>query len=192
MPEGPEIDTDKVREQIAEEVERGGAPLRRIALTTALLAVFATLAALKAGGTINSALMLRTEGTRLQAEASDQWAFYQAKGLRAAVEDAARAAWLAAGKEPPSEYAEKREHYAAEQKEIEATAREKEKERDEKLVESDHLLHAHHGFANAVAIFQVSIALGAVAALTRSRIVWIGSLLLGVGGLVLLGVTLSL
>ena len=55
-----------------------------------------------------------------------------------------------------------------------------------------HLLHAHHGFANAVAIFQVSIALGAVAALTRSRIVWIGSLLLGVGGLVLLGVTLSL
>jgi hypothetical protein len=192
MPEGPEIDTDKVREQIAEEVERGGAPLRRIALTTALLAVFATLAALKAGGTINSALMLRTEGTRLQAEASDQWAFYQAKGLRAALEDAARAAWLAAGKEPPSEYAEKREHYAAEQKEIEARAREKEKERDEKLVESDHLLHAHHGFANAVAIFQVSIALGAVAALTRSRIVWIGSLLLGVGGLVLLGVTLSL
>ena len=192
MPEGPEIDTDKVREQIAEEVERGGAPLRRIALTTALLAVFATLAALKAGGTINSALMLRTERTRLQAEASDQWAFYQAKGLRAAVEDAARAAWLAAGKEPPSEYAEKREHYAAEQKEIEASAREKERERDEKLVESDHLLHAHHGFANAVAIFQVSIALGAVAALTRSRIVWIGSLLLGVGGLVLLGVTLSL
>ena len=192
MPEGPEIDTDKVREQIAEEVERGGAPLRRIALTTALLAVFATLAALEAGATINSALMLRTEGTRLQAEASDQWAFYQAKGLRAAVEDAARAAWLAAGKEPPSEYAEKREHYAAEQKEIEARAREKEKERDEKLVESDHLLHAHHGFANAVAIFQVSIALGAVAALTRSRIVWIGSLLLGVGGLVLFGVTLSL
>jgi hypothetical protein len=35
----------------------------------------------------------------------------------------ARAAWLAAGKEPPSEYAEKREHYVAEQKEIEAMAR---------------------------------------------------------------------
>jgi hypothetical protein len=192
MPEGPEIDTDKVREQIAEEVERGGAPLRRIALTTALLAVFATLAALKAGATINEALMLRTEGTRLQAEASDQWAFYQAKGLRAAVEEAARAAWLAAGKEPPAEYDERKERYTAEQKEIEARARAREKERDEKLVESDHLLHAHHGFANAVAIFQVAIALGAVAALTRSRGVWLGSLLLGAGGLVLLGVTLAL
>jgi Domain of unknown function (DUF4337) len=192
MPEEPEIQTDRLREQIDEEIERGGTLLRRIALTTALLAVFATIAALKAGATINEALMLRTEGTRLQAEASDQWAFYQAKGLRAAVEDAARAAWLAAGKEPPSEYAEKREHYVAEQKEIEAKAREKEQERDEKLVESDHLLHAHHGFANAVAIFQVSIALGAIAALTRSRGVWLGSLLLGAGGLVLLGVTLAL
>jgi len=192
MPEDPEIQTDRLHEQIDEEIERGGALLRRIALTTALLAVFATVAALKAGATINEALVLRTEGTRLQAEASDQWAFYQAKGLRAAVEDAARAAWLAGGKEPPSEYAEKREHYVAEQKEIEARAREKEKERDEKLVESDHLLHAHHGFANAVAIFQVSIALGAVAALTRSQGVWLGSLLLGAGGLVLLGVTLSL
>ena len=167
------------------------APLRRIALTTAACRLRHPRGA-EGRRDDQLALMLRTEGTRLQAEASDQWAFYQTKGLRAAVEDAARAAWLAAGKEPPSEYAEKREHYAAEQKEIEARAREKEKERDEKLVESDHLLHAHHGFANAVAIFQVSIALGAVAALTRSRIVWIGSLLLGVGGLVLLGVTLSL
>jgi len=191
MPEEPEIDTDKMREQIAEEADRGGTLLRRIALTTALLAVFATLAALKTGATINAALMLRTEATRLQA-ASDQWAFYQAKGLRAAVEDATRAAWLAQGKDPPSEYAEKREHHLAEQKEIEAKAREKERERDEKLVESDHLLHSHHVFANAVAIFQVSIALGAVAALTRSRAVWLGSLLLSVGGLVLLGIALSL
>ena len=190
MPEEPEIDTDKLREQIGEEVDRGGALLKRIALSTALLAVFATLPALKAGATINTALMFRTEGTRLQAEASDQWAFYQAKGLRAAIEDVARTAWLAQGKEPPSEYAEKREHYVAEQKEIEAKAREKEQERDVKLVESDHLLHAHHGFANAVAIFQVSIALGAVAALTRSRAVWLGSLLLGIGGVVLLGITL--
>jgi Domain of unknown function (DUF4337) len=192
MPEEPEIQTDRLREQIDEEIERGGALLRRIALTTALLAVFATLAALKAGATINEALMLRTEATRVQADVSDQWAFYQAKGLKAAVEEAARAAWLAAGKEPPAEYDERKERYTAEQKEIEARAREREKERDEKLVESDRLLHAHHGFANAVAIFQVSIALGAVAALTRSRVVWLGSLLLGAGGLVLLGVTLAL
>ena len=192
VPEGPEVDIDKLREQIAEEVEHGGELLKRIALTTTFLAVFATLAGLKAGGTINEALMLRTEGTRLEAAALDQWAFYQAKGVRAAVEDAARSAWLAAGKEPPSEYTEKMERQLAEQKEIEAKAREKEQERDTKLIESDHLLHAHHFYADAVAIFQVAIALGAVAALTRSRLVWLGSLVLGAGGLVLLGVTLLL
>ncbi|MGH9388545.1 MAG: DUF4337 family protein, partial [Vicinamibacteria bacterium] len=52
-------------------------------------------------------------------------------------------------------------------------------ERDEKSAEADHLLAQHYGFANAAAVFQVSIALGAVAALTRSRPVWWGSLLLG-------------
>jgi hypothetical protein len=48
------------------------------------------------------------------------------------------------------------------------------------------LLHRHHGFANAVALFQVAIALGALAALTRSRPVWFASLGLGAVGLVFL------
>jgi hypothetical protein len=49
--------------------------------------------------------------------------------------------------------------------------------------ESDHLLHTHHRFADAVALFQVSIALGAVAALTRSRPVWLASILVGLAGI---------
>ncbi|MGE5412995.1 MAG: DUF4337 family protein, partial [Syntrophomonadaceae bacterium] len=64
-----------------------------------------------------------------------------------------------------------------------------EKDRDEKIAESEHLLHTHHGFAYAVAIFQVSIALGAVAALTRSRPVWLGSLALGASAIILVAVT---
>ena len=43
-----------------------------------------------------------------------------------------------------------------------------ERERDEKSKEADQLLVRHHGFANAVALFQIAIALGAVAALTRA------------------------
>jgi hypothetical protein len=77
------------------------------------------------------------------------------------------------------------QRYVEEQKEIEAKAHEKERERDERLNESDHLLHKHHGFASAVALFQVSIALGAVAALTRFRLVWFGSLLAGGVGVLL-------
>jgi hypothetical protein len=186
MPEGPEVETEQLHETIQEELEHGGGSfLRRIALTTAILAVFAAIAALRAGATVNEALVLKTEATRLQAEASDQWAFYQAKGIKSGVQEAARTSWLAVGKEPPAEYAEKAKKYAEEQVGIQEKARELEKERDAKSAEADHLLHRHHGFASAVAVFQVAIALGAVAALTRSRPVWLGSLLLGAAGVVL-------
>jgi hypothetical protein len=192
MPEEPEIETETLTERIHEEVEHeGGSLLRRIALSTALFAALAAIAALKAGATVNEALVLKTEATRLQAEASDQWAYYQAKGIKGAVAEASRTSWLAIAKDPPPAYAEKQKRYDDEQKEIEAKAREKEKERDAKSKEADELLHHHHGFASAVALFQVAIALGAVAALTRSRPVWAASLLLGVAAAVLFFVTLA-
>jgi hypothetical protein len=184
MPEAPEVETERLHEAIHEEMEReGGSLLRTIALTTALLAALAALASLRAGATVNEALALKTEATRLQAEASDQWAYYQAKGVKGAVQDAIRASWAAAGKAPPAEAAEKAERYAEEQKEIAAKATEKERERDAREREAEHLMHEHHRHAAAVALFQVAIALGAVAALTRNRLVWIASLVVGVGGL---------
>ncbi|HEX9024573.1 MAG TPA: DUF4337 domain-containing protein [Geobacteraceae bacterium] len=185
MPEGPEVEMEKVHEAVKEELEReGGVFLRQISLTTALLAAFAAVASLQAGATVNTALALKTEATRLQAEASDQWAYYQAKGIKGALQEASSAAWLAMGKTPPPKYRENMQRYADQQKEIQEKARSKERERDEKLKESEHLLHRHHKFADAVALFQVSIALGAVAALTRARMVWYGSLVLGGAGIV--------
>jgi len=184
MPEGPEIETERLHEAIQEEMEKeGGGFLKRIALSTAILAAFAAIAALKAGATVNESLLLKTESTRLQAQASDQWAYYQAKGLKAAVQEATAASWEAAGKPVPGRLREQSKRYAEEQAEIKKAAEEKERERDEKSAEADHLLHRHHRFANAVALFQVSIALGALAALTRSRAVWWGSVLLGLSGI---------
>jgi hypothetical protein len=184
MPEAPEIETEKLHEAIHEELEKeGGTLLRRIALTTACLAALAALASLKAGGTVNEALAKKTEAARLQAEASDQWAYYQAKGVKGAVQDAIRASWAAAGKAAPADLDEKAARYAAEQKEIADKAREKEKERDAREREADALMHEHHRHAIAVALFQVAIALGAVGALTKLRLVWSGSLLVGAAGL---------
>ena len=186
MPEGPEVDADTLRESISETLEKhGGAFLKRIALTTAVLAAFAAVAALQAGATVNEALLLKTEATRAQAEASDQWAFYQAKGIKAAVQEASREAWLAANRTPPETFERTAARYAHEQEEIQQAAKNKEAERDEKSREADHLLARHHGFANSVALFQVAIALGAVAALTGARAIWWGSVLTGLGGIVL-------
>ncbi len=86
MPEEIEVDTDKLREQIDEEIEKeGGRFIRMIALTTAILAALAAIASLRAGATVNEALALKTEATQIQARASDQWAYYQAKGIKGAV-----------------------------------------------------------------------------------------------------------
>ncbi|TLY51765.1 MAG: DUF4337 domain-containing protein [Gammaproteobacteria bacterium] len=183
MPEEIEIDTDKLREAIHEEVENeGGALLRTVALTTALFAAVAAIGSLEAGGTVNEALVLKTEATRLQAEASDQWAYYQAKGIKASVAETQKAVWTALDKTPPEELAKNQARYADEQKDAKEKAQELEKKRDEKGVEADHLMHRHHFYAQAVALLQVAIALGAVAALTRKRPAWIASAVLGLAG----------
>src|SRR5579859_3934856 len=181
MPDEPEIDTDTVRESI--EKHHAGTPLiKQIALTTALLAALGAVAALKSGSSVNRALVLKTEAGRLQAEASDQWAYYQAKGIKAQVQDASRSAWLAAGKTPPPELDAAIKKYDSDQKDIQKAAREKEQARDEASREADELLERHHHFANSVAFIQVAIALGAVAALTQARLVWYGSLGIGAIG----------
>ena len=183
MPEGPEVETEKLHETIHEAAERDASRLIRvIAVTTSILAALAALASLRAGATVNEALALKSEATRIQGEASDQWAYYQAKGVKAAVQDAITASWRAAGKSPPADSAEKVQRYGEEQEAIREKAIERERERDAKETEAAHLLHQHHHFAAAVALFQVSIALGAVAALTRLRLVWVASVLVGLGG----------
>ena len=54
------------------------------------------------------------------------------------------------------------------------------KEHNEK---SDHLLERHHQFAFAVTLFQVAIALGAIAALARRQLLWWVGLAAGLAGL---------
>ncbi|HLK86153.1 MAG TPA: DUF4337 family protein [Candidatus Binataceae bacterium] len=191
MPEEIEVDSEKLREEIHEELERAGsALLRSVALTTALFAALAAVAALRAGDSVNEALVLKTEATRLQAEASDQWAAYQAKGIKSAIQHASETAWLAAGKPPPASFNEERARYAREQAALAGVAHERERDRDRKSAEADRLMHDHRRFADSVALFQVAIALGAVAALTRVRMVWYGSMAVGIAGTALFVATM--
>jgi hypothetical protein len=187
MPEEIEIDTDSLREKIAEQQEKhGGSFLRGISLTTALLAALAAIASLKAGATVNEALVLKTDATRIQAQASDQWAYYQAKGIKGAVAQSAINTWEAAGKSAPPRLSAETGRYTAQQDSITRKAVELEHQRDEKSREAEVLLSQHQIYAVAVALLQISIALGAIAALTASRLVWFGSVGLGTVGAILL------
>jgi Domain of unknown function (DUF4337) len=186
MPEEIEIDTDKLKEAIDEELEKeketGASLLRTIALTTALFAAFAAVASLLAGGTVNEALALKTEATQLQAQASDQWAYYQAKGIKAVVLETQRSTLATLDKPVSEETTKNIQRYGDEQKEAKKKAEELEQKRDEKGKEADELIHQHHYYAFSVALLQVAIALGAVAALTRKRLAWLGSVGLGLLG----------
>jgi hypothetical protein len=186
MPDEPEIDTDKLREAISDEIDReSGDLLRTIALSTALFAALAAIVSLQAGSTVNEALVLKTEGTVLQAKASDAWSYYQARGIKAAIAKSALQPWLAAVKPPPPALANEEDRNRQAQREIQQQARLFEQARDEKSVEADKLLNKHHYFAQSVAFLQVGIALGAVAALTRKRAAWWTSLALGVAGTII-------
>ncbi len=186
MPEGPEVELDSIQERVNEEVERETSGfIRVVALTTALLAALAAISSLQAGATVNEALILKTESTQLQNRASDQWAYYQAKGIKEAVARSSANAWTVAGKPVPAALQSAADKYAAQQAEITIEAKKLEQERDVRSAEADHLLHRHHIFADAVALFQVAIALGAITALTRSKPVFAGAIALGAAGLVL-------
>ena len=101
MPEDPEVDLDTLHERIHEELEHeGGRLLKFVALTTACLAGLAAIASLLAGATVNEALVMKTESAVLQAQASDQWAYYQAKGIKQVIAQTAANVWQAAGKKP--------------------------------------------------------------------------------------------
>lgn len=186
MPEEIEFDTDKLRETIDREIERSdGSMLRLVALTTAIFAAVTAIVSLRAGSTVNEALVLKSEATQLQSRASDQWAYYQAKGIKGAIASNAANAYAAAGRPAPDSLRAVPARYTADQANIQVEARKLEAERDAKSAEADALLAAHHHLAFAVALLQVAIALGAVAALTKQPLALAFSLLSGVAGIAL-------
>jgi len=91
-------------------------------------------------------------------------------------------AWEIAGKPAPPKITSDVGKYAAQQDTIKNEATRIEHERDDKSREADVLLEQHHRYAASVALFQIAIALGAIAALTRISLVWVGSIIAGLVG----------
>jgi hypothetical protein len=110
-------------------------------------------------------------------QASDQWAYYQAKGIKAAVLESKIETLQALSKQTSAKDEEKIKSYKKDQREIEEQAREKEKS------SSVHLT-AHNILARAVTVFQIAIAVSAISVLTRRKWLWYGSGVLGLMGLI--------
>ena len=167
--EEAEIPLEHLHEHTQHAAEHGGARwISGVALSTAILAVLAAIAGLLSGSHANEAMMA-------QIEASDQWAFYQAKGIKAAVLDAKQ---TLSGQASEADRA-KSAKYTEEQNEIQHEARAKQ-------AEAKSNFHKHEIFARGVTMFQIAIAVAAISALTKRRRYWLASMVVGLIGVVFL------
>ena len=160
---------EKIHEEAhAQEHKPEGNWIVKVALSTAIVSVLAALTSLFAGHFANEAMIE-------QIRASDQWAFYQAKGIKAEVKSATAKLLTAQGHAAEAEDATKIEEYKKEQIEIKSEAEHLQAESKAHL--------AHHGaLASALTLFQISIAISAISILTKQKPMWFLSLILAAIG----------
>jgi hypothetical protein len=133
-----------------------------------LFAALAAIASLIAGGQANEAMAA-------QIRSSDRWSEYQAKSIKAHLLDDKIEVLAALGHPESAKDRADRQKYRAEKGELQELAEHMEWESE------GHLLR-HETMATAVTMFQVAIAMGAIAVLTRMRMFWFVSLTLGAIG----------
>lgn len=173
MPRKMEIDTDKLQDQIAEEHERRAERwIRYVGLSAALFAVIAAISALRSNDLINEALIH-------QIRASDTWNEYQASRQKEHLYTVAADDVADRGSRNPARlrtYRAQIAKEAAKEASLAGTARALEEDSAAEVTR-------HHAFEYAVALLQVGIALGAVAALARSKPAWYVSMASGLVGI---------
>ena len=162
-----EVPTDHLHEEINEKAEELFEKKEKwtlsVAISTALMAVLAALAGLMAGHHSNEALIE-------QIKASDQWAFYQAKSIKAEIRLLKTDGIADNGKTAAQ--------IKQEENEIKSKAVDAEKM-------SEFHLNKHVLLARAVTLLQISIAISAIAILTRKRFMWVLGLIIASGGAII-------
>ncbi|HYM93811.1 MAG TPA: DUF4337 family protein, partial [Chitinophagaceae bacterium] len=125
-------------------------------------AVFAALSSLMAGHHSNEALLE-------QIKASDQWSFYQAKGIKAEIKSLGEGL----GKNDKADT----DRYKKEQADIKNEA-------EIAQTASENHLKKHVVLSRAVTLFQIAIAISAIAILTRKKFLWYSGIVLAMIGIV--------
>ena len=162
----------EIQDKITDEAsETRNNLLTKIALTTAMLAAFAAVTSYLAGERGDEAMFD-------QIKASDQWAFYQAKSIKNSITTTKiEILQTLSNKEPSEKDLEQIKRYKKEMDEIQKDAKEKQDK-------SEHRLEQRKILANAITLFQISIAIGAISAVTRKKALWVASGCFGTIGII--------
>jgi len=137
-----------------------------IAVMTAVLATIGALFSYMGGATMANAGLYKNNAAIRKTEASNQWNYYQAKSGK---QNLAELALALVPEERKPQYQKEIERYKGEKAEIKLAAEKLETEAKDWDAQSDAQLHLHHRWAQATTALQVSIALAAIALLTRRK-----------------------
>jgi hypothetical protein len=128
------------------------------------------------------ALGQKNEAVLLQARASDQWSFFQAKSVKKNSYQIAAEQAAGSGRDP-APFADKAKRYAEEEDEVKAKATELEEESRGKWETSTHHTHRLHTLTLAATLVHVGIAVSSLAIFTNRRLPLHGALALAAGGI---------
>ncbi|WIW00057.1 DUF4337 domain-containing protein [Kinneretia aquatilis] len=157
----------------------------QLAVITAVLATVGAMFSYMGGATQANAGLYKNDAAIKKTEAANQWALYQSKSNK---QNMAELALALVPEDKKAGYQKEVERYKEEKSGIREQAEALDKESqafDEKSAEQ---MHLHHRWAQATTALQVSIALAAIALLTKKRwmewaTVGLGLLGFGLGGM---------
>ena len=159
-----------------------GGMIAQIAVVTAIIATVGALFSYMGGATQADAGLYKNNAAIKKTEASNQWNYFQAKSTKQSLAEFARDL---APDDKKSGYQAKIDRYEKEKGEIKLAAEKLEADATVWDKSSDAQMHQHHRWAQATTVLQVSIALAAIALLTRKKWLEYGMFALAGVGLVM-------
>ena len=143
-----------------------GSMINQIAMFTAMVATVGAIFSYMGGSTQANAGLYKNNAALKKTEASNQWNYFQAKSTKQSLAELARD--LAAEDKKVS-YQGKVDRYEKEKIDIKLAAEKLESESNQWDKQSDEQMHQHHRWAQATTVLQVSIAMAAIALLTKKK-----------------------
>ena len=158
---------DHELEHAAQGGHDSGGMTAQIAVITAIIATVGAIFSYMGGATQANAGLYKNNAAIKKTEASNQWNFFQAKSTKQSLAEVSRDLTLQDADK--TKYQAKIDRYEKEKNEIKLSAEKLEAEATGWDKSSDEQMHQHHRWAQATTILQVSIALAAIALLTRKK-----------------------
>jgi Na+/glutamate symporter len=156
-----------------------GSMTNQIALFTAVIATVGAIFSYMGGATQANAGLYKNNAAIKKTEASNQWNYYQAKSSKQNLSELALA--LVTTDDKRDFYKKEIDRYKGEKAEIKLAADKLEAEATEWDKKSDEQMHQHHRWAQSTTALQVSIALAAIALLTKKK--WLEWGMFAMGGI---------